>query len=220
MLASSPCCAHARPLACPVMSRPRLGAYRPCLPVLPQVHRARLMVQVLAYLVLATVSTQVRVPQAPQLHPQSRRCQLVTVAAKGKVQKDSLIDGRTVPADNPEARAFQRQTRGSPHKVLNLDAMDTACLPIAGSHRELLQLAVICRTRAAADNLSAQFRRALDAIRGRKYSTALIFMSYLPYRACEKVVTVLKSVRPPCWLLFSYPIPTHVAYLELEVARY
>ena len=39
------------------------------------------------------------------------------MAAKGKVAKESLIDGRTVPKDNPEARAYQNKTRGSVHKV-------------------------------------------------------------------------------------------------------
>ena len=46
-----------------------------------------------------------------------------------------------------------------------------------------------------------QYRRALDTIRGRKYNEALIFMSYLPYRACEKLVVLLKSVSLRGWLV-------------------
>ena len=193
MLAHSPCCSHARPLASPLVSRPRLGAYRPCLPVLPQVTGPRRAHTdtggcgggIQLWLTFAC-------SQAPHSHPQSRRCQLVAVAAKGKVQKDSLIDGRTVPADNPEARAFQKQTRGSPHKVCGPyhRRPGTEAMPMAASCVLMLHTA---QRRLTSPSL--QFRRALDAIRGRKYSTALIFMSYLPYRACEKVVTVLKSVR-------------------------
>lgn len=35
----------------------------------------------------------------------------------------------------------------------------------------------------------------LDTIRGRSYEDALILMEYMPYRACEKIIKALISVR-------------------------
>ncbi len=36
-------------------------------------------------------------------------------------------------------------------------------------------------------------RRVLDQIRGRSYREALILLEFMPYRACEPVLTVLRS---------------------------
>lgn len=36
-------------------------------------------------------------------------------------------------------------------------------------------------------------RRVLDQIRGRSYREALIILEFMPYRACEPVLTVLRS---------------------------
>lgn len=40
-----------------------------------------------------------------------------------------------------------------------------------------------------------QARRVLDTIRGRSYEEAIMLMEYMPYRACEKIIKCLKSVR-------------------------
>jgi large subunit ribosomal protein L22 len=42
---------------------------------------------------------------------------------------------------------------------------------------------------------TSQVRRVLDTIRGRSYEDALILMEYMPYRACEKIIKALISVR-------------------------
>ncbi len=36
-------------------------------------------------------------------------------------------------------------------------------------------------------------RRVLDQIRGRSYSEALIILEFMPYRACEPILKVLRS---------------------------
>lgn len=36
-------------------------------------------------------------------------------------------------------------------------------------------------------------RRVLDQIRGRSYREALIVLEFMPYRACEPILTVLRS---------------------------
>ncbi len=36
-------------------------------------------------------------------------------------------------------------------------------------------------------------RRVLDQIRGRRYSDALIILEFMPYRACDPVLKVLRS---------------------------
>ncbi len=36
-------------------------------------------------------------------------------------------------------------------------------------------------------------RRVLDQIRGRSYREALILLEFMPYRACEPILTVLRS---------------------------
>ena len=36
-------------------------------------------------------------------------------------------------------------------------------------------------------------RRVLDQIRGRSYREALIILEFMPYRACEPILTVLRS---------------------------
>ncbi len=36
-------------------------------------------------------------------------------------------------------------------------------------------------------------RRVLDQIRGRSYSEALIILQFMPYKACEEIVKVLRS---------------------------
>ena len=150
--------------------------------------------------------------QAPCRAAERPSSQRLTVhAAKGKVAKESLIDGRTVPKDLPEARAHQHKTRGSVHKV------SPGCSPQAVSQARAIVAVLLvpvmrpvmaflqpvsrmhlpkCASVRPALDLwwHAQFRRALDTIRGRKYNEALIFMSYLPYRACEKLVVLLKSV--------------------------
>lgn len=46
-----------------------------------------------------------------------------------------------------------------------------------------------------------QVRRVLDTIRGRSYEEALILMEYMPYKACEKILKALISVRVPCWFV-------------------
>ncbi len=51
------------------------------------------------------------------------------------------------------------------------------------------------RWRARWDAACVQVRRVLDTIRGRSYEDALILMEYMPYRACEKIVKALISVR-------------------------
>merc|ERR1712146_19121 len=38
-----------------------------------------------------------------------------------------------------------------------------------------------------------KYRRVLDTIRGRSYEEALAILQYMPYRACENVLKVVRS---------------------------
>jgi hypothetical protein len=59
----------------------------------------------------------------------------------------------------------------------------------------------------------------LDVIRGRSYEEALMLVEYMPYRACEKIVKVLMSVRGGAGARAGLPSPAQGWSRALEGER-
>ncbi len=103
----------------------------------------------------------------------------------------AATDAAPAPAAEPvigEAKsgvAILRFQRGSANKVRGT-ARGPICQSSQGGARQGVRRVVAT---------PPQIRRVLDVIRGRSYEEALVLCEYMPYRACEKIIKCLMSVR-------------------------